>query len=84
MMTIHKYELRVGWDNHLLMPVGATVLDIQRQGGQIMMWAHVDTQAVTHKRRFHVIGTGHEVPAGLEYLKTVQVGGFVWHIFEEF
>lgn len=33
-------------------------------------------------RKFSVVGTGYPVPADAgNYVKTVQAGAFVWHIF---
>ena len=35
-------------------------------------------------RGFAIIGTGHDVPSGAEYVGTAHVGPFVWHVFERF
>lgn len=90
MIKIFKYEL----DFHLTNPValhlpkGADILDVQYQSGRLCLWAmvDVDVDAQASRRIFHCLPTGGEVPryrVPLQYLKTVQNGPLVWHIFEE-
>lgn len=77
-MKIFKYEVSV----EIEMPVGATILSVQMQGGTAQLWALVDPYAGTERRRFAVIGTGWDIPDHHVYLGTWQDGPFVWHLFE--
>ena len=86
MRTIWKYQLDMVYRTVVEMPVGATVLQFQNQGGVMTFWALVDTEAPTEERIFYVAGTGKpfpEVAGELYYMGTVQERGYVWHIFEE-
>jgi hypothetical protein len=82
MRTIYKYRLGLT-DDSLQMPIGAEILCVQTQQGEITIWALVDTNAASETRRFAIHGTGFSVPNdGRLYLGTVQIAPFVWHIFE--
>ena len=88
MRTIYKYPLPFEPDFTIDLPVGATLLHIdaqdQSQPGQLSLWAMVDTDQPIVKKRFAIIGTGHEIPPGihaLNHFATVLVGNFVWHVF---
>jgi len=87
MRTIWKYKLDMAVVTVVEMPEGATVLQFQNQGGMMTFWAIVDTEVVTEKRTFHVVGTGSPFPEvgdrDMYYMGTVQNRGYVWHIFEE-
>lgn len=76
--TIHKYILTSSME----MPKGAQILDIQMQGALITIWALVDPNAPLEVRRFETAGTGWTVGEGLWYIKSLQDGSYVWHIFE--
>jgi len=84
METVFKYTLFVqGGEQYVPLPIGAEVLHVDVQYEQITFWARVDSFAAQEQRRFIVAGTGHELPPiDLKHLGTVQVGGFVWHVFE--
>jgi len=47
------------------------------------MWAEVDPYDEGDSRTFRIVGTGFEVRDGLVYIGTVQMDGFVWHVYEE-
>ena len=67
------------------MQKGARVLSVGVQHGQIQVWALVNPEAPKELRRFRIAGTGHPLEEELERLRfigTVQMGDFVWHIFE--
>lgn len=83
MNTIHKFSLQLADRQYVSMPVGAQILSVQDQAGQLVLWAHVDEHASHEKRDFVIVGTGHECPEGLVYLATVQQGRCVWHVFED-
>lgn len=70
------------------MPLAAHVLTVQMQRGRIVMWAAVYPDLKREKRKFNLVGTGHEAPLLANiggYVGTVQMfdGDLVLHIFEE-
>lgn len=85
MRTIYKYTLEVTDEQLVELPVGSHIIDCQNQKGAIVMWAMIETeQKEMVKRKIIIYGTGHPIkePESLTWLDTVQVGNFVWHIFE--
>lgn len=68
-------------------PVGPSsrILDIQVQQNFITFWVEHDSEETpTGERKFVAVPTGVEFEAeGLGFLRTVQVGSFVWHIYEK-
>lgn len=80
---VNLHEL-AGGGCGIRMPVGAAVVSVQEQGGMICIWARVHPNRDTVARRFLVRGTGRPL-AGAEagqYLGTVQLQPYVWHVFE--
>jgi hypothetical protein len=89
MRKVLKYSLvsatTVEGNYAIHMPRGATVLTIQLQRGEPMMWALVDPDAPLVMREFAVQGTGWDIEDdSLAYVGTYQQygGEFVWHLFE--
>lgn len=88
--AVYKYKLEGGehapdgrgvecW---VSMPRGARVLSVGAQGGDLVVWALVDTTAFSAMRHFRVFGTGWHVDAtvlhaGWRFLGTVQMPGDV-------
>ena len=84
MNTIWKFIIPHLPESALELPWGAELLCVQMQGKDICLWAVVDPQAPTERRRFEIVPTG--IPFEIEegcYLGTVQQGPYVWHIFEK-
>ena len=82
-MTIWKYELCLG-STELSVPFDAKFLHAGVQGDNLFIWMLVDPSVETVKRLFTVYGTGDEVYSDeTSYLATVQMGPFVWHVFED-
>ena len=82
---IWKFTFPVTNRSDIPMPKGAKLLSVQRQDGDICVWALVDPVAPTETRRFAVYGTGQLVPDDPgAYVGTVQQldGRLVWHVFE--
>jgi hypothetical protein len=48
-----------------------------------MLWAECDTDEVLEDRTFCIFGTGQAVKEELKHLSTVQMNGYVWHIYEK-
>ena len=84
MQTIWKFPLPISEPLRVAMPAGATLLTVQMQGEQIVVWGLVDPEAPRIERRFYLVGTGHAVPPGKPiYLGSVQpFSGLVLHIFD--
>ena len=88
MKTVHKYKLKLTWEEQeLQLPFAAKILSIQIQEGiGLRLWALVDPALDYVVRRFRVFGTGYPIPnntpSTYRHLATVQDGGFVWHVFE--
>jgi hypothetical protein len=48
-----------------------------------MLWAEVNPTAPMVERFFTVCGTGFDVPPEAEYVGTVFMDPFVWHVYED-
>lgn len=85
--TIWKFTLPLKNEVVLDMPLGARILSVQEQDGEVRLWAIVVPKAATERRHFRIFGTGHPVDHAerLAYLGTVQDAAFrvVWHVFEQ-
>jgi hypothetical protein len=82
--TIWKFPLKREGEQVIDMPKHAMVLAVQMQDTLPTLWAEVDPDGQPEKRRFRIIGTGHEFQGhGLAYIGTVQDGWMVWHVYED-
>ena len=83
-MSIWKFTLEIKNMQRIFMPRGAKILSVANQNGSICLWAIVDRSAVVEERNFGVFGTGHDVGflGKDEFLDTVFIEEFVWHVFE--
>jgi len=65
------------------MPVGAKILHVADQEGELKIWAFVEQEYDIEEHCFLVNGTGSrfELPTG-SYIGTAVQGKYVWHIFE--
>lgn len=88
MKTIYKYKVPVKDRFFLRLPVGAEILTVQTQYGEVAMWAIVDNNAEKEMREFRVAGTGHDLMKAVneefKYIGTFQLyeGKFIGHMFE--
>ena len=64
------------------MPKDAEILCVQIQGGFPRLWVKVDTEKDEIFRAFRFYGTGSDIFRDEIYIGTVQLDGFVWHLFE--
>jgi len=82
---VYKYKIELTGKQQLTLPKSAELLSIQVQNGCIMAWYMVDDG--DEEKRIEdilVVGTGHKFDKGnWYYLETVQLDGYVWHIFTE-
>lgn len=71
------------------MPLGATLLSVgpsRLLGAHIEVFAIVDPEGATQRRRFHAVLNGFPLPVGVtarDYLGSCQVGPRVRHVFVE-
>lgn len=93
MKTIYKYELTVDGTNAIALPgYGNKILSVGNQRGNVCIWIEQDTPDslsrytgkphILKERHFKIIGTGHGVQNNLEFIGTVIVEPFVWHVYE--
>lgn len=81
--SIWKFSLRVTQaPQQIEVPTGAIIRHIGEQDGSICIWMEVTQSAPKEKRKFLVMGTGWELPEDRNYVGTVQMGSFVWHVYE--
>lgn len=85
-MKIYKYALAPAGEQDIIMPTNSTILTVQTQRGQACLWATVEDEYLTAKKRIGIYGTGHEMPSGQrKYIGTFQPNDMmVFHVFEEF
>lgn len=88
MKTIYKYQLEITDCQTIDMPLGAKLLCVDHQFGSLFIWAEVDPNHPMIPRQFDIYGTGSLIPEMCQeesrvYVGTVQIGGFVWHVYEE-
>lgn len=83
-MKIFKYPLDVN-DNEIAMPIDSHILSVGEQDGRLFMWAMVNEESTAGIRKITVVGTGWELKNSMArrpFLGTVQVGAYVWHVFD--
>lgn len=82
--VVFKYVLPLRHASLVEMPLGADILSIQDQRGDLTLWALVNSnEQQTVVREFTVVGTGHLFKAhGHRHVASVQQGAYVWHVFE--
>lgn len=83
MKTIYKYQIEIADGQLIRMPKGATILTVQLQDGKPYLWAKIETGNPNVVRSINMFGTGNPISdAPLDYIGTIQLNGFVWHVFE--
>lgn len=85
MRTIFKYAVEISEDFTVQAPEGAEWLSVQVQGGEVQIWARVNTIRPAAEYRFGVHGTGHELndfTARAPHIGTFQLegGALVFHL----
>ena len=85
-MKVFKYTLEARSNVHPV-PFGALILSGGQQNGQLCLWALVNPDERDVQIEITVVGTGWDVTGDPvqrveSFLGTVQVGAFVWHVFD--
>ena len=84
MKTIYKQFIPIDNDPHTFLFAGPVLhVGYQGPGDDLVFWHEAGIQPGAH-RMFQVFGTGHNIPHSAKYCGTVQVGMFVWHLYEVF
>jgi len=95
MKCVYKYKVPITDEPAIQMPAGAVPLTFQVQRSEPMLWCLVDPDADLEWRQFVMRGTGQPVPeavgvgphpdgrvATVTHIGTIQLRGYVWHLFE--
>jgi len=84
MKKIYKYDVAIVECQLIPMPLGAKILSIALQNGEVKIWAMVNPEeGVLVPRHILLVGTGQRVEDDAQtFLGTVNMGAFVWHFFE--
>ena len=86
MRVIYKYTLQITEEQTVLLPEGHKLLTVQTQEGigfnRVCLWVDVDPAAVEHPVKIFIYGTDNRTEEFKgKYLGTVQLNGFVWHVY---
>ena len=86
-MEIFKYHLEIADTCKTKMPMGAEVLHVAEQNGELCVWALVNPENTLQEQLFRIFGTGHRIPDDEYFLKHVgtvlmENGKLVWHVFQ--
>jgi len=79
---IWKYQLQITDEQIISVPAGSRPISVAEQNGKLCMWAIVGSNR-SAKMRIQVVGTGNPMPDVGDYIGTVVMGKFVWHVFAE-
>jgi hypothetical protein len=88
-ITVHKFDVPMKEFFEIQMPVGANILSVHEQHGDIKLWAIVNANSnvLLESRKFFMVGTGAifiNASKDLNFIGTVHLlqGNYVFHIFE--
>lgn len=84
--VIYKYQLALVTEQEIELPIYHNILKVAIQNGVLTLWVKVESEApTTVKRKFFIFGTGKFFnDEKLNYLDTVFIDSYVWHIFYTF
>ena len=84
MKAIHKFRLRINDDSRVLMAKHYEALSVSLIGGELYLWAIVETNDPLEMVCFKIRGTGHPLREVGQYVGTARdaTAGLVWHVFE--
>ena len=86
MKIIYKYKIDLGSQFEIELPESSEILRFGIQNDTLYTWVLVDPNLPPQKRKFRVFGTGQGIPENelpnMNYLSTIDIDYFAWHIFE--
>ena len=77
---IYKYQLEVN-ECVIELPVHFKVVCVHEQNGVPTLWIEQNQNANKISIRWHVVGTGQEIPSYSTHEGTCFIGSYVWHIY---
>jgi len=81
-MKIFKYQIPIQENFSLNIPKYSSILSFQLQNDIPCIWVVVHENQPLEKHNFSIYGTGYEVNSSpMGYQGTIQLNGFVWHLF---
>jgi hypothetical protein len=85
MEKVLKFKLsNTGNITELTLPLMSTILTVQYQGDDLMLWAMCYDTKRTEVRKIRLVCTGEELHrTDLGFITTVHKDGYVFHLFEE-
>ena len=85
MIAIHKQVLKIKDEQLIELPIGAEILSVGNQYGNISIWYKCNIEADKIMRKIYIRGTGHKFSGGEHrFIGSVLMinGDLVWHVFE--
>jgi len=77
-------NLSLPWGAKLVLVDKASPHHYAETGNPVSFWFEVDDSRSEHIRSFFVVGTGFEIPKGAgDWMTSVNVDGYIWHIYEK-
>jgi len=86
MRIIYKYVLKLEDEQIIKIPKYSDIIKVDHQQEQICMWVDGRSDVDLHPVKIRIIGTGRPIPEheDLNYLDTVIMDYFVWHVYIKF
>jgi hypothetical protein len=82
MKSILKFEIPILQGKFTLkIPLHWQFFSFQNQNNKPTIWIGGDLEEETADVPFQIIGTGYQLPKNSDYLGTIQMNPFVWHLF---
>lgn len=85
--SIYKYNLTLETQQTLSLPKGFQFISCQSQRGKLCIWYCVSPQMLVYEDiKLYIKGTGDpfefsDFEEGADFLASIQLDAFVWHIF---
>ena len=83
MRTVWKIELDLTDYQKIMLPGRVKFLHVGEQDDKLMLWFECETDLADKVYLIGIHGTGHPIDQYEEYIGSVQMGQFVWHVYEE-
>lgn len=86
---IWKYPLELEGEQSITIPRNSKILSVQTQNDKICMWIECPTISIknnlNNNKIIYIVGTGtlFNIKENVHYVSSVQMKGYVWHIYEK-
>lgn len=88
-MTQKVHKVRIGLSDYvnIRLPQTARVIKFDtdtRDPDYLAIWYTFDVldMQIEQTRTFYIVGTGHNVTDDTDYIGSVKLGSYIWHLFE--